>query len=174
MLRAGVIGCGFIGMNAPDNHALAYAECPDVFFAAVCDKRKDVLAQSHPVNKEGKTYRKLFGHQYLDHLKMIKAEKLDIVSVCTPPHTHKSIVLNIAHFVKAIYCEKPIANTLEDADEMIKVCKENDTLLQINHQRRFTRPKFRFSRGISNTGTHAFDLIRHIFGEIVSLDKNTV
>ncbi len=48
---------------------------------------------------------------------------------------------------------------------MIKTCHKHNVILQINHQRRFINPKFRFSRGIIHTGTHVFDLLRSLFGE---------
>jgi len=91
------------------------------------------------------------------------SQGIDIVSVCTPPETHCQIVCNIAPYVKGIYCEKPIATTLKDADKMIDVCLENNVILQINHQRRFYKPVFTFSRGVLNAGTHAFDLLDYLF-----------
>jgi hypothetical protein len=104
----------------------------------------------------------------MDYMRMVQ-EGIDIVSVCTPPETHKKIVCDIAPFVKAIYCEKPIALTLEDADAMIKCCHYHGTILQINHQRRFINPKVRFSRGVLNTGTHLFDLLRKTYGDPITI-----
>jgi len=148
MLRCGIIGLGFIGCKAPDNHMKAYEDCEDTELVACCD----------------------IDTPYMD---MVQGTPLDIVSVCTPPETHCQIVCDIAPYVRAIYCEKPIALTLEDADRMIETCYHYGTLLQINHQRRFVNPKFRFSRGILNTGTHMFDLLRYLFGDI-QLCKKTV
>lgn len=153
MFRAGIIGLGRIGVEFDDCHASAYIDCPDTDLVASCDIKKEAL--------------------YRDYMEMVRKEKLDIVSVCTPPETHCQIVCDICPFVKAIYLEKPIALTLEDADKMIAICRATRVILLINHQRSFMRPKFRFSRGIFNTGTHMFDLLRQLFGEVRYLtDRN--
>lgn len=146
--RVGIIGCGHIGIELPDNHKLAYESCLQTKLVALCDDKKDIP------------------NAYKNYMEMVEKEHLDIVSVCTPPETHCQIVCDIVHHVKAIYCEKPIALTLLEAREMINTCHNHNVILQINHQRRFRPPVFRFSRGIMNTGSHMFDLLRHLFGEL--------
>jgi len=164
MFRCGIIGCGFIGCQAPDNHMKAYGDCKDTELFACCDVDMD---------KARLTQYGLY-KPYLNYKEMVQRETLDIISICTPPETHREITCYTASFVRAIYCEKPIALTLEDADKMIEVCHKNNVVLQINHQRRFLRPKVRFSRGVLNTGSHMFDLLRHLFGEIEIRDRKTV
>jgi len=154
LYRAGIIGLGRIGVEFDDSHASAYIDCPDTELVASCDIKKVAL--------------------YDDYIRMVKEQELDIVSVCTPPETHCQIVCNIAPYVRAIYCEKPIATTLEDADRMIETCHKHNVILQINHQRRFIRPRFRFSRGWLNTGTHMFDLLRQLFGEPTYIYPNGI
>ena len=156
MYRAAIIGCGFIGVKAPDNHLQAYLDCEDVELVAVCDKQPTIT------------------NRWVRYKDMVKHERLDIVSVCTPPETHREIVCDIAPYVKAIYCEKPIALTLEDADTMIETCARYNVILQVNHQRNFMRPKFRYSRGIINTGTHMFALIQHLFRDDIEVDIEAV
>ena len=172
MLRAGIIGCGFIGVEAPDSHLHAYEDCPDTELVAVCDNSVDRLDNTkfhYPITELG-GFSLVLVERVLDYTDMVKSERLDIVSVCTPPETHCQIVCDIAPYVKAIYCEKPIALTLEDADKMIGTCHKHNVILQINHQRNFVVPKMRFSRGLIDTGTHAFDLLRGLFGD----EKNTI
>ena len=74
---------------------------------------------------------------------------------------------------------------MNDANEIIKLCKKNKILLAINHFRRndsfFIKLKedisrmffgeiqhvnFYYTRGIANSGTHLFDLLRYLFGEV--------
>ena len=160
--RAGIIGCGFISVKAPDNHAKAYIECEDTELVAGCDVDADRVRKCPAKNF------------YDDYMTMVKTQKLDIVSVCTPPETHCKIVCDIVPYVKAIYCEKPIAPTLEDADKMIEICQRYNVILQINHQRRFLHPKFKFARGIINTGTHVFDRLIELFGEVKKLTKDYI
>lgn len=162
MYKVGIIGLGRIACKLPDNHMNAYRDCPETRITTLCDIDKARLDQWGAIVP------------YTDYMKMVQNEKLDIVSVCTPPETHCEIVCNIAPYVKAIYCEKPIALTLEDADKMIDICHKYEVILQVNHQRRFVNPKFRFSRGILNTGTHMFDLIRYLFRPEIKVDIEEV
>ena len=159
LFRCGIIGCGRIGCEFPDNHARAYQKCKDTILTSLWDTDTKKLTE----------WRDKLG---VDGW----SRKLDIVSICTPPETHWEVLrqtILTQPELKAIYCEKPIATTLNDADDMIELCHENDIILQVNHQRRFGNPKFLFSRGILNTGTHMFDILRMYFGEIV-LDGNKV
>jgi len=149
--RVGIIGCGFIGVKAPDSHLKAYQDCPDTDLVALCDL--------FPIAKE--LTAEYDEYQYYED--MVENDDLDIVSVCTPPETHCQIVCDIAPFVKAIYCEKPIALTLEEADKMIDMCHKFGVILQVNHQRRFAPVKVRFSNGILNYGSHMFDRMRQLF-----------
>lgn len=157
MFRCGIIGCGWVGYGVSkdghrwgNSHAHAYALCLRTKLVSLCDTN-------------GK-------FDYIDYMEMVKHENLDIVSVCVPPETHAGMVCSIAPFVKGIYCEKPIATTLEDADRMIEVCHKHGVILQINHQRRWYKPKFRFSRGILDSGTHAFDLVNQLFKPEVEVE----
>ena len=150
--KCGVIGCGFIGVDSPDSHMKAYLECPDTKLVALCDS--DLTKIPYPEYREYE--------EYTDYMQMVITEKPDIVSVCTPTKTHARIVTDIAPYVKAINCEKPIAESVADADEMIRVCKEYGVILQVNHQRRFSQPVFRWSRGYIQNGTHVIDLLRQI------------
>ena len=167
MYKAAIIGLGRIGAGFEDSHMTAYRDCEDTQLVALCDINESLMYEWLSVMRNSA---KLF----TDYKRMITGNWLDIVSVCTPPETHCQIVCDIAPYVKAIYCEKPIATTLEDADRMIDVCHKYGVILQINHQRRFTQPKFRFSRGIFNTGTHMFDLIHQLFRDDVIVDIEEV
>lgn len=150
MYRVGIIGCGWIAVDANDNHYEAYLKNPKVGSVMLCDINGQEI--------------------FDDYMEMVKNCDLDIVSVCTPVEKHCKIVCDVAPYVKAIYCEKPIAETLEDADKMIETCHKHNVVLQINHQRLFMNPKFRFSRDIIGTGTHVFSLIDHLFKPEIKVD----
>ncbi len=155
LFRCGVIGLGRIGCEFIDNHAKAYRDCKDTALSFLWDIdqiKTDAWCDFYGIKND---------------------VELDIISICTPPETHRQIVEQWSHDVRGIYCEKPIATTLEDADAMIELCHKRHIILQVNHQRRFGNPKFLFSRGILNTGTHMFDLLRMYFGEI-RLEGNQV
>jgi predicted dehydrogenase len=185
-LKAAVIGCGRIASGFDDDpkrkmiatHIGAYQHVKGIDVVAVCDM--DASLMNDVRRKRG------IERGYTDYRKMLKKEQVDIVSVCTPPSTHASIVIDIARnkLAKAIFCEKPMASSIKEARAMIDACQRNKIILQIDHQRRFDqlhqsvrekirnntwgrvqRANFYYSAGIRNTGSHMFDLMRFFFGD---------
>jgi predicted dehydrogenase len=160
------------------SHAGAYRAVKEVELVAVCDLNPEKL------EKCGRRWgiRSL----YQDYREMLRKERLDILSICTWNSTHLEIAKEaVEQGVKAIFCEKPIAESLRKADEMIQICRERNVLLQIDHQRRFDpfhrevqrylhqgglgrmqQVTFYYTAGIANTGSHMFDLLRFFFGEV--------
>ncbi len=61
----------------------------------------------------------------------------DAVILTTPTFTHRELVMIAAAAGKHIFCEKPMALTLEECDSMIAVADRNSVLLQIGFMRRF-------------------------------------
>jgi len=160
---AGLIGLGRIGAEFLDSHLNAYLNNPRIKLDALCDLDQRKISVV-----------KRIGYFSDDGLTFVQRWPVDILSICTPPSTHRALVVASAPYVKAIWLEKPIAETLEDADEIIRVCRHYNVLLQVNHQRRATKPKFTFSRGWLNTGTHAVDLLRQYFGEVHAAFKDCI
>ena len=184
--NVGVIGCGRIASlleqethrGTPNTHAGCYDHCDRTRIVAAAD-RDDERRQS-------------FGGKwdvpglYTDWQEMLDTEKLDIVSVCTYPIPHRDIVVAAAQSgVKAIFCEKAMATTLREADDMIDACRRNSVKLSINHTRRwdwqFRKIKelidqqvigslqamtLQYSAGLANNGTHFFDMLRFFAGDV--------
>lgn len=184
--RAGIVGCGRIGCGFDDDplrkyvstHAAAYARTAGVELAALCDlDERKVEHYSEKFQVRGR---------YTDFVQMLTNERLDILSICTLSGTHLEIAeAAIGCGVKAIFCEKPIADSLSGADEMIRLCAEHGTVLVVDHQRRFDPFHQRiaaflgdgglgriqhatcyYTAGVANTGTHLFDLLRFYFGNV--------
>jgi predicted dehydrogenase len=184
--RVGIVGCGRIGSEFDDDpkrkqvstHAGAYAAARGVKLVAASDLDGERL------NKCGKRWGIV--SLYQDYKKMLREQDLDILSICTWNSTHLDIAKEaVRSGVKAIFCEKPVADSLKNADEMIKLCEEKGVILQIDHQRRFDKfhqevrsflqddklgriqqVTFYYTAGIANTGSHMFDLLRFFFGDI--------
>lgn len=136
--RAGIIGLGRIGSTFeedpkrihPCTHAGALAEIEDVELVAGAARTESSATAFQQKWHTAKAY--------TDYKQMIREEHLDIVGIATNPETHAEIVKEIAPLgIKAILCEKPLALSLQDADEMIKACQENGVLLMTMHNRRF-------------------------------------
>ncbi len=189
--KSAVIGCGRIGCEFNDSpnpkygimtHSQAYS----------LNKRTKLIALVDVDEKKVKKYSQKYDvKDYLDWRVMLEKEKPDILSICTLVDLHKEIVCESAKKgVKAIVCEKPIAKSLREADEMIKECENNGVILCINQQRRYDlfhqqikscidekliknikEIDVEYSRGLVNTCSHLFDILRYWFGEVQSVSS---
>jgi len=69
--------------------------------------------------------------RYSDYRELLAKEPVDGVIICSRNAAHKEMTIESARAGKHVLCEKPIATRLEDAREMIAVCKEQGVILQI-------------------------------------------
>ncbi|MDS0295143.1 Gfo/Idh/MocA family protein [Halogeometricum luteum] len=171
---------GFVGTGDPDGdgfamayrHAAGYErldDCELVACADVVPENAEAFADAHDIDA---------AHTYEDYEEMLAEAEPDVVSVCVPPALHADIVVGVAQsgVVEAIHCEKPMADTWEDAQRMVEECEAEGVALTVNHQQRFGKPyrkakdlldtgkvgdlrriEFR-EEHLYDTGTHAFDL----------------
>jgi predicted dehydrogenase len=119
----GVIGCGVI---APW-HIRGILNSQGARLVAVSDNREEKakkLGEEHKVD------------WYNDYEKMLEREDLDVACLCTPSSLHPEQAIASARAGKHVLTEKPMAVTLEAADEMIKVCREEKVKLGGIFQRR--------------------------------------
>jgi predicted dehydrogenase len=65
---------------------------------------------------------------------MLSKEKLDVVDICTPPATHKDLAVEAMNAGCHVICEKPMAMSIADTEEMIEASKRNNVRLCIVHQ----------------------------------------
>lgn len=171
--RVGVIGCGSIAQR----HTKAYQSVPGF----------DLAAATEPNTETSRTFQETFAipTMYADPIEMLQEESLDVVSICTWHGLHAPQTLMAAeHGAKAVLCEKPMAVSLAEADEMIAACRTSGTKLATGHQRRFypgwTEARRLISEGavgkpiivtgyvvdgLLNTGSHVIDGMRYVLGD---------
>ncbi len=132
----GIIGLGRIAWTlederqrrSPATHAEAFRQNLSTELAAASSSRREVL------DSFGKKYG--VSQLFEDYREMLEKVDLDIVAVCTHIPLHHQMVLDAARRgVRAIFCEKPLSSSLEEADEMIDACRKSKTLLLVNHTR---------------------------------------
>lgn len=129
MIRFGIVGCGAIAKR----HAniLAGGQIRGAELAAVCDV-DGARAQTF-----GVPYR---AAAFDSAERMIREAAIDVAVVLTPSGHHAALVTKLSGAVKAIVVEKPMALTLDDADQMIAACDQHRTRLFVVKQNRFNRP----------------------------------
>lgn len=120
-MRVGIVGTGFMGQA----HAAGWAETPAVIAGFV--------------SKDGETAVSLttqYGGRIYPDLASILAD-VDVVDICTPTHLHHEMVLQAAAAGKHVVCEKPLARTLVQAQEMMEACDAAGVKLLVAHVVRF-------------------------------------
>ena len=144
MYRAAVIGLGRIGFTMeadsrrpkPATHVGAWLACPRADLVGVCDvdRARVGAAECWPVPPRPAA----IGISFSVTAGAILEEEPDIVSIATPPETHRALVEECAAaWVKAVVCEKPLALSAWDCRQMIAACKQAGTRLFVDHSRRF-------------------------------------
>jgi len=129
--RVAVIGCSGIGQK----HAQGVVGLDKAAVVAGCDLSQDAL------NAFKEKYIDQWSNisLYSDYKQMLQQEQPNIVTIATPDNRHADLVVDAANCgVRGIFCEKPLATSLIDADRMIDACEKNGTLLSVDHTRRFT------------------------------------
>ena len=125
-LGFGVIGCGRI---AP-KHTESIIAIPDAELVGVCD----IIPE-----RAGEFARLYNAESYLDYKELLRRKDIDIITIATPSGNHAEIGIEAAKAGKHIMVEKPMAMTLQEADYLIKACKDNNVKLGVIHQNRYNQ-----------------------------------
>ncbi len=128
MYRVGVIGCRGIG----NRHAQGAESIANAEVVAGCDlvpEQRDEFAAQFKATNPGL-------EMYDDYREMLEKAQLDIVTVATGDNRHADLVVAAAEAgAKGIFCEKPLATSVEDADRMVAAAESHNTLLSVDHTR---------------------------------------
>ena len=172
--RVGVIGAGGIS----NNHIRGYLDAGRFEIAALAD-----LNESAMVEKDERF--NIAPKHYTDAREMLEKEHLDVISVCTWHTGHATWTIAAAAFrPKAILCEKPMADNVGRAEQMIVACQRNGVKLAIAHQRRFL-PAYTLAKdlmaqgaigkvnliqsfggaGLPNYSSHQTDMYRYLLSD---------
>ena len=188
--RAAVIGLGRMGSTFDDEieqggaiylpfcHAPSYHAHPQINLVAGADPHDEQRALF------GQRWGLSPNHLYTDYRELLKKEKPDIISVTTTARIRAQIVQDAVNAgVKAIWAEKPIAISLQEADSMVNACRQKGVALAVNCSRRYN-PYFSQTRqmiadgelgnilqitaytscGLSHNGSHAIDTLCYLAG----------
>jgi predicted dehydrogenase len=120
-IRVGIVGTGVMGRT----HAAAWAVAGATIAGFV--SKDEASAQELAAQHQGQVY---------GDLPSLIAD-VDVVDVCAPTHRHHEIVLAAAAAGKHVVCEKPLARTVAQGQEMIAACEEAGVKLMVAHVVRF-------------------------------------
>ncbi|MEO0293920.1 MAG: Gfo/Idh/MocA family oxidoreductase [candidate division WOR-3 bacterium] len=122
MIKCGVIGLGYMG----EHHTRILSKLPNVSLTGVSDINE----------KRGKEIAKKYKCKFfLDYRELIR--ETDCLIIATPTLTHKELATMALKEGKHVFLEKPISFSLKEAEEIIKVAKRLNLILQVGHIERF-------------------------------------
>lgn len=142
--RAAVIGLGRIastiddeierydGVELPYSHIACYRAVPEIELAGLADTWEE--------QREAARARWAVDAVFADYREMLRETRPDIVSVCTSTRPRAEILLELAtggYGLRAIWAEKPLSMSLEDADRVIQACQQAGIVLAVNCLRRW-------------------------------------
>jgi predicted dehydrogenase len=137
-LRAAVIGIGYLG----NFHVQKYLSLPNVDLVALVetdDERRRDIAEKYDAPA------------YADYREIV--DQVDLVSIVVPPARHFEIARDFLNAGVHVLVEKPVTETVAQAEELIALALQHECLFQVGHLERFnpavialrervTRPQF--------------------------------
>lgn len=122
MLKAGVLGAGHLGK---------------IHLRLLKESTEYNLIGFHDINEDyGKEIEKEFGYTYFKDIDQL-IEAVDVVDVVTPTLSHFEAGKKTITAGKHLFIEKPITNTIEEADELVKLANKHNIKGQVGHVERF-------------------------------------
>ena len=152
ILKVCLIGCGRAGMIHARNYKNKIENACITAVADAVEEAAKAAAEELGVEK-----------CFSDYKEILSDPEIDAVIVVAPTNLHKQIVIDCAAAGKHIFCEKPMAMTVEECDEMIAACDRHKVKLQIGFMRRFDA-SFREAKRLVEEGA---------IGELVQIHSNT-
>jgi len=123
--RGALIGCGY----ASRYHLNAWERIEDAEIVALSSRNR--------TNVEKRANEFSVPTVYTDYKKMLHTESLDFVDIATPPAVHLEMVREAAEQGLHVLCQKPIASTLSELREMIRICDKAGVTFIVNENGRF-------------------------------------
>jgi myo-inositol 2-dehydrogenase/D-chiro-inositol 1-dehydrogenase len=136
-LRFGIIGAGRIGRVHAETLAFRLPEAEIVAIGDVSTEAAQAVASRCNIPKVAATAEDILGDP-----------KIDAVLICSPTATHSDLIVKAALAGKHIFCEKPIAFSLEKIDTALAAVKKAGVQLQIGFNRRFDSNFARVRRAV--------------------------
>jgi predicted dehydrogenase len=141
IVKIGIIGCGGI---ANGKHMPALKKLSDVQMVAFCD----IIEER--AQKAAKEFGTPDAKVYTDYKELLKDPAIDVVHVLTPNREHSFITVDSLEAGKHVMCEKPMAKTYAEAQEMLEAAKRTGKKLTIGYQNRYRPDSWYLKKACEN------------------------
>lgn len=128
-VNVALIGCSNMGwVNLVD-----FLKQPNVRCVGLCDVNRPLLEdRATALEKEHRQKVDLYG----DYRRLLERKDLEVVIIATPDHWHCLQFVDACAAGKAVYVEKPIANSIAECDAMVNAANRYNTVVQVGQQQR--------------------------------------
>ncbi|MCB2130277.1 MAG: Gfo/Idh/MocA family oxidoreductase [Rhodobacteraceae bacterium] len=142
----GLIGTGFMGKT----HAMAMRSVRAIF-GDVPDVRLELLCDTPAAQAAARADQFGFARATSEWRDLLADSSVDIVSITTPNNLHKEMAIAVLDAGKHVWCEKPMALTLDDAVEMTKAAKRSGAVTLVGYNY-IHNPAFRHAQRLIADG----------------------
>src|SRR5271169_3359597 len=139
-VKVGIIGSQF----QADIHATAFQIAP---------AEAEVVAVASPTPGNAAAFARKFGipRVFTDYREMLQEKDIELVTISAPNYLHAQMTKDCAAAGKHVVCEKPLAMTIAEGEEMIAVTKRHGVLLMYGEELLFT-PKYLKAKEMADAG----------------------
>jgi predicted dehydrogenase len=130
-VNVALIGYAFMGKA----HSNAYRQVAH-FFSPQLAPRMKVICGRTPANVQAAARALGWEEAATDWQEVVNRKDIDLVDVSTPGDSHREIAIAAAKAGKAVFCEKPLANTVRDAEKMLAAVDKAGVVHMICHNYR--------------------------------------
>jgi predicted dehydrogenase len=127
-LKSNEIGVGLVGYKFMGRaHSNAYRQVGRFFDLELSPRMRAVCGRDEAGVRDAATSLGWEGYE-TDYRRLLERDDIDLVDVATPGNTHHEIAIAALEAGKHVLCEKPLANTLEEAREMLDAARAAATI----------------------------------------------
>lgn len=149
-VKVGIVGIGWWGQKILE----ALRKSARMQVSGVSDPAPSDAAQAHCV-ADGVPL-------FSTYDELLALPDLDVVILTTPNSLHEMQIIQAAQAGKHVFCEKPLALSLESAQRSVHACLQSRVLLGIGHEKRFEPPIQQLRE----------DVVNGVFGDILQIEGN--
>ena len=155
-LRVGLIGAGGFG----NLHLSGYKKNENCELVAVASRTEQSATRASVKFNMPKVY---WGE---DWRKMLREEKLDVVSICSPNYLHAPMTIEAINNNVNVLCEKPIAISMKELEEIEKLLQQKNLIFFSSFQKRYNPLMVYIKKIIENEVLGKITLVKYFFSHL--------
>lgn len=161
MIGFGLIGCGRIA----ERHVASVAKCEKARLTALCDVQEERMNYTEQKYREQTASEEKIA-KYRDVGALLRDDGIQAVIISTPSAFHAELAKQAIASGKHVILEKPMALSLYDAEEIVRMSEQHQVIVQVCHQLRY-RPLMKRIKELIQTGA-----MGHVFLGVASMRLN--